>query len=100
MTESIAFDRMAEDYDRTRGGMERGRSIAPLLHDILPPGPLLEVGVGTGLVAAGLTELGRQVVGVDLSVPMLRKAAARVPGRVAVGDATGLPAGAGGVGGA
>lgn len=100
MTESIAFDRMAEDYDRTRGGMERGRSIAPLLHDILPPGPLLEVGVGTGLVAAGLTELGRQVVGVDLSVPMLRKAAARVPGRVAVGDATVLPAGDGVVGGA
>jgi SAM-dependent methyltransferase len=98
--ESIAFDRMAEDYDRTRGGMERGRSIAPLLHEVLPPGPLLEVGVGTGLVAGGLTELGRRVVGVDLSVPMLRKAASRVPGRIAVGDATRLPAGDAVVGGA
>ena len=98
--ESIAFDRMAEDYDRTRGGMERGRSIAPLLHEILPPGRLLEVGVGTGLVAAGMTELGRVVVGVDLSVPMLTKAAARVPGRVAVGDAARLPVGDGAVDGA
>lgn len=90
--ESIVFTHIAEEYDRTRGGMERGRSIGALLHELLPPGPLLEVGVGTGLVAAALAELGRDVVGVDLSVPMLTRAAARLPGRVAVGDATRLPA--------
>lgn len=90
---SIVFDRIADSYDATRGGLERGRAVAPVLDELLPAGPLLEVGVGTGLVAAALAERGRAVVGVDLSVPMLARAAARVPGRVAVGDAHRLPVG-------
>ena len=86
--ESIVFDRIADSYDDTRGGMERGRTVAAALHRMLPPGgPLLEVGVGTGLVAAALTELGRSPVGVDLSRPMLARARTRVPGRLALGDA-------------
>jgi SAM-dependent methyltransferase len=98
--ESIVFDRIAGSYDDTRGGLERGRRVAAALHRLLPAGPLLEVGVGTGLVAAGLTELGRRPVGVDLSRPMLERAAARVPGRVAVGDAERLPVGTATVAGA
>jgi SAM-dependent methyltransferase len=99
--ESIPFDRIADSYDETRGGLERGRAAAAALHRLLPPaGPLLEVGVGTGLVAAGLTELGRHPVGVDLSRPMLDRAAARIPGRVAVGDAERLPVRTGSVAGA
>lgn len=97
---SIVFDHIAETYDATRGGMERGREIGGALHRVLPDGPLLEVGIGTGLVAAALTELGRRVVGVDLSLPMLTRAAARLPGRVAVGDAERLPVATGAVGGA
>lgn len=89
--ESIVFDRIADSYDDTRGGMERGRTVAAALHRMLPDGPLLEIGVGTGLVAAGLTELGRSPVGVDLSRPMLARARARIPGRLAVGDAERLP---------
>jgi SAM-dependent methyltransferase len=80
--------------------MERGREIAPVIHAALPDGPALEVGVGTGLVAAALGELGRTVVGIDLSVPMLTRAAARLPGRVAAGDAHRLPVGTGAVAGA
>jgi SAM-dependent methyltransferase len=97
---SIAFDQVADSYDATRGGLERGRVIGAALHRLLPDGPLLEVGIGTGLVGAALAELGRPVVGVDLSVPMLVRAAARLPGRVAVGDSQRLPVGTGAVGGA
>jgi len=90
--QSIVFDRIADSYDETRGGMERGRSVAAALHRLLPAdGPLLEVGVGTGLVAAALAELGHRPVGVDLSRPMLALARPRVPGRLAVGDAERLP---------
>jgi SAM-dependent methyltransferase len=95
--ESIVFDRIADSYDDTRGGIERGRTVARALRRLLPDGPLLEIGVGTGLVAAALTELGRRPVGVDLSRPMLDRAAARIPGRVAVGDAERLPVGTGAV---
>ena len=80
--------------------MTRGRLMAAALDRLLPAGPLLEVGVGTGLVAAGLTELGRRPVGVDLSRPMLDRAAARIPGRVAIGDAQRLPVRTGAVAGA
>ena len=37
-------------------------------------GHILDLGTGTGLIAAGLEELGRRVVGVDLSCPMLDQA--------------------------
>lgn len=95
--DSIVFDRIADSYDDTRGGMDRGRTVAAALDRLLPPGPLLEVGVGTGLVAAALTELGRTPVGVDLSRPMLDRAATRIPGRLAIGDAELLPVGTGAV---
>jgi len=81
--------------------MDRGRSAAAVLAELLPAsGPLLEIGVGTGLVAAGLAELGRTPVGVDLSVPMLARAAERIPGRLAVADAHRLPVRSGSVAGA
>lgn len=90
--QSVAFDRIAGCYDDTRGGMERGRVIADLLVELLPTGgPLLEVGVGTGLVAAAMAERGRRPVGLDLSMPMLARARDRLPGLVAAGDAHRLP---------
>lgn len=98
---AVPFDRVADSYDETRGGTERGREVAGVLVGLLPSGgPLLEVGVGTGVVAAALAELGRTVVGVDLSLPMLARAAARTPGRVLAGDARRLPVSTGAVAGA
>ena len=92
MSEPVSFDRIADRYDETRGGLERGREVADVFHGVLPrTGTLLEVGIGTGLVAAGLAERGRTVVGVDLSPRMLSHAAARLPGRLAVADARRLP---------
>jgi SAM-dependent methyltransferase len=93
---SLAFDRVAHDYDRTRGGAERGEAAAVALLPMLPAaGPVLEIGVGTGVVAAALTRLGRAVVGADLSPPMLAHAQQRLPGRVFVGDALRLPVASG-----
>lgn len=92
MAGSVRFDRIADSYDDTRGGVRRGREVAAVLARLLPAdGPVLEVGVGTGLIAAGLAELGRPPLGVDLSLPMLARAAARIPGRIAAGDALALP---------
>ena len=99
--ESVVFDRVADTYDHTRGGMERARVAAAALHRMLPAdGPLLEIGVGTGLVAAALAELGRAPAGLDLSRPMLERARPRLPGRLAVGDAERLPVRSGAVAGA
>jgi ubiquinone/menaquinone biosynthesis C-methylase UbiE len=94
----VPFDRVASRYDATRGGPARGRQIGMDVHRWLVAGPVLEIGVGTGLVAAELFARGHQVVGVDLSAPMLAVARERLPGRVLRGDALALPIATGSVG--
>ena len=89
--ESVAFDRIADSYDATRGGLERGQRIGAGVAPWLRPGPVLEVGVGTGVVARELVACGHPVVGVDLSAPMLARAHARLGPCVAVGDGYRLP---------
>jgi SAM-dependent methyltransferase len=89
---SIPFDRVADRYDETRGGEERGRLLAREIDPLLDrQRPALEVGVGTGVVAQGLAELGHRVLGVDLSPPMAARALDRLGPVVAVGDAMRLP---------
>jgi ubiquinone/menaquinone biosynthesis C-methylase UbiE len=89
---SLSFDRVADRYDETRGGEPRGRSFAAVLAPLLDPdAPVLEVGIGTGLVAAGLRGLGFTVTGVDLAPAMLSRARERLGPVVAVGDAARLP---------
>ncbi|MGE5831184.1 MAG: class I SAM-dependent methyltransferase [Micromonosporaceae bacterium] len=93
----VSFDRIADRYDETRGGAKRG---AEMLADIQPwlrPGPVLEVGVGTGLVAAALVAAGTPTLGVDLSPRMAARARGRLGARVAVGDARRLPVRSAGV---
>jgi SAM-dependent methyltransferase len=74
------YDQLADGYDETRGGEQRGHEYALDVHAHLPTGegPILEIGVGTGVVALGLRRLGRTVVGLDLSAPMLARARARL----------------------
>jgi ubiquinone/menaquinone biosynthesis C-methylase UbiE len=92
VTHSLPFDRIADSYDQTRGGEDRGRGFAGELARFLDRERLvLEVGVGTGVVALGLRELGFQVVGVDLSLPMLLEALRRIGPRLIQGDARRLP---------
>jgi len=87
----VPFDRIADTYDATRGGVERGGRIAAGVARWLRPGPVLEIGVGTGAVARPLADLGHAVVGIDLSAPMLRGARSRLGPRVAAGDAYAPP---------
>lgn len=74
------FDALAEGYDETRGGERRGDEYAADIDAQLPPGegPILEIGVGTGVVALGLRRRGRTVLGLDLSAPMLARARSRL----------------------
>jgi ubiquinone/menaquinone biosynthesis C-methylase UbiE len=83
------FDGLAEHYDETRGGEQRGDEYAADIHASLPPGDgaILEIGVGTGVVALGLRRRGRAVVGLDLSMPMLSRAGLRLGPAVVCCDA-------------
>lgn len=87
------FDDLAEHYDLTRGGEGRGDEYAADIDTHLPAGDgtILEIGVGTGVVALGLRRRGRAVVGVDISAPMLERAHGRLGSCVVLGDAMALP---------
>ncbi|WP_433664788.1 class I SAM-dependent methyltransferase [Nocardia sp. CA-128927] len=88
----LDYDYEATHYDRTRGGLPRAEAAAAALNGLIPSrSTVLDLAVGTGIVAAELGALGHRVVGIDLSVGMLRHAADRLPGRVARADATALP---------
>jgi ubiquinone/menaquinone biosynthesis C-methylase UbiE len=89
---SISFDRIAEAYDATRGGVERGHEYSRVINPLFSThGRTLEVGVGTGIIALPLRESGRDIVGIDLSLPMALRARDRLGARVVVGDALRLP---------
>lgn len=89
----LDYDREAQRYDATRGGDARAEAAAQAIRALLPAGELCvaDVGCGTGIVTARLAERGRRVLGIDQSAGMAAVAAARLPGRIALGDATLLP---------
>jgi SAM-dependent methyltransferase len=97
MSGSIRFDRAADQYDRTRAISDEamGRTISLLAAELRDRGRVLEVGVGTGLLALRLHEAGIPVSGVDLSAPMLaklvQKAGGAPPFPLVRGDATSMP---------
>lgn len=89
---SISFDRIADRYDETRGGEQRGQHVAAHIEPHVGEARrILEVGVGTGVVATALGRLGRPAVGIDLSAEMLSRAHERLGSRVAQADAHALP---------
>jgi SAM-dependent methyltransferase len=79
---SVAFDRAADYYDRTRGLTEEGqrRTIELLSSELGGRGRVLEIGVGTGQLALPLRAAGVPVVGLDLAMPMLSRAVAKSGG--------------------
>ena len=85
---SVSFDRAAGYYDATRSlSPEAAAQVTAVLADaLIGQGPVLEIGVGTGRIALPLAEVGLDVVGIDLSMPMLR-ALADKGGRVPIGQA-------------
>jgi SAM-dependent methyltransferase len=91
-SESINFDRIADRYDETRGGEARGVQFAPDLAELLQTGePVVEIGVGTGVVAMALRTHGFRVVGIDISEHMLARARDRIGPSVVRADALRLP---------
>jgi SAM-dependent methyltransferase len=86
-----SFDRVAEIYDTTRGGQRRGDHFADDLAPWITGSRVVELGVGTGVIASGLRRHDIDVVGFDLSEPMMRRAVERVGPRVAMADVDRLP---------
>jgi ubiquinone/menaquinone biosynthesis C-methylase UbiE len=91
---SLSFDRIAETYDDTRGGEKRGQRFGTFLAPLLDRAePILEIGIGTGLIAKALQDRQFRIVGVDLSPAMLQRGRARLgpSAGLLAGDATRLP---------
>ena len=92
----VSFDRATEYYDATRGlpAPVRDKLADVLSAELAGRGTCLEIGAGTGRIALPLHGRGVALVGIDLSVPMLRRLIANAGGRpfpVLAGDATSLP---------
>ena len=91
------FDGLAPTWG-TRIGPHHLGALDLALADVAPPGRVLDLGTGTGIVALALAERypGAEVVGIDLSPGMIEEARRQLPpqlaGRVSfeVGDASAL----------
>ncbi|MGZ5212459.1 MAG: class I SAM-dependent methyltransferase [Actinomycetota bacterium] len=94
---SVAFDDAAGYYDETKAlpPDALAATIDLLATELGGSAGVLDVGVGTGLLALPLVERGLHVDGVDLSAPMLRRATAKASACARIGltvaDATQLP---------
>jgi SAM-dependent methyltransferase len=90
-------DRIADVYDERYANLESDAEVARLA-ELAGPGPVLELGIGTGRVAVPLaTRLagGVEVHGIDASEAMVAKLRARSGGEaipVAIGDMQRVPA--------
>jgi len=97
MEGSVAFDRAAENYDRTRGNSPEGlrKTIDLLADEVRGRGAVLEVGIGTGQLGLPMHEAGIPMAGLDLARPMIdvlvEKAGGRTPFPLVQGDATRMP---------
>lgn len=86
-----SFERVASVYDTTRGGERRGDRFANALVSWIAGPTVVELGIGTGVIARGLQRRDIEVTGFDLSPAMLALATGRIGNRVAVADVDRLP---------
>ncbi|MEV6380748.1 class I SAM-dependent methyltransferase [Streptomyces sp. NPDC051773] len=91
----LDYDKEAGDYDALRGGEPRAEAAAHGVLGLVPEGArrLLDLACGTGIVTRRIAAArpGTRVTGVDLTHAMARRAAARLPGAIVIGDARRLP---------
>lgn len=93
---SLAFDDAADYYDETKSlpPDALAATVDLLASEFGASTRLLDIGIGTGMLAMQLVERGLLVDGVDLSVPMLRRVTAKASHKrvgLTVADATQLP---------
>jgi ubiquinone/menaquinone biosynthesis C-methylase UbiE len=97
---SRLFDEWPDRYDRwftTPVGALVRKYEAELLLDLLGPHPgeiILDAGCGTGVFTLDILTSGAHVIGLDSSLPMLRRArekAGHYPFRIILGDMLNLP---------
>src|SRR5258708_4364171 len=79
----LAFDSVAPDYDGPSGNNSliqrmRVRTMAAVAENITPPGPLIDLGCGTGLDALYLARRGYEVTAIDWSGEMVKHTRTRV----------------------
>jgi SAM-dependent methyltransferase len=89
----MSFDRIADRYDETRAypaGVTEGIIMA-LERSLAKEGKVLDVGVGTGRLAAPMRSAGFDVVGIDVSRRMLEKARRKGLSQLFLADARALP---------
>ncbi len=86
-----SFDRVASIYDATRGGTRRGDAFADALAPWVIDPIVVELGIGTGVIANGLRRHDIDPIGFDLSDAMLRRAVERIGERVGIADVDRLP---------
>jgi len=86
-----SFDRVATIYDATRGGERRGNRFADALIPWIVGPTVIELGLGTGVIAGGLRRHDIEITGFDLSPAMLAVATQRIGQRVAAADVDRLP---------
>src|SRR5680860_432918 len=96
--ESLVFDRAVDYYDKTRSLSSASMDkLVPLIRAEVGGGPCLEIGVGTGRIALPLQAGDTDMMGLDLSQPMLRRlvhnAGERLPFPLVAADAASLPFG-------
>jgi len=90
MRGEVEFDRIAPVYDETRQPPSDGQLNA--LEELLAGcRTVLDAGVGTGRFAVPLRARGFEVVGVDLSLAMMRRARSKGIARLIQGDVRRLP---------
>jgi hypothetical protein len=91
--ESVRFDRAAEFYDETRAHSE-DLALATtelLASELRGRGRILEIGVGTGLIALPLDRVGIPMGGLDLSAPMVGKLVEKAGGRPPFRSSSAMP---------
>jgi ubiquinone/menaquinone biosynthesis C-methylase UbiE len=89
---STSYERISARYECERGGQVRATAVAEALLPWLTPGrPVVDIGVGTGIIAETLTDRGIPVIGIDIADGMLARAFVRLPGVVMLADAEELP---------
>jgi len=90
---TVSFDRIAENYDETRGFpvFVMDKIIKTLMDELEGYVSILDVGVGTARFSKPLQAQGHYVVGVDVSSKMLRKAVERGARNLLMGSVCSLP---------